>query len=481
MTDYTTNYNIPLPAFSGDPWSQDYYDGFNIVDAVLFALSGVTDIAGVWDNSTAYTVGQRAIDDTDGTVWQCATGHTSASSGTFSADRTANPTYWTSFGFYSPTQGRKLAFSTTTTDSDPGAGVLRFNHATFASITSLFIDNLDAGGADITAWLDSMDDVPNASIRGVIQVEVQNDPTIYAIFYVNGSVTDGTGYRKVAVTPVSQDGTIGNGVTLVVTFAPAGADGAGSMDAAVYDPGGVADDAFDTDNHSDGIVNGVYTLTERAKLAAIEAAADVTDATNVASALANGVEGLTTSEVNQLKNLNAVVVTNAQWSYLGGAGAYAATLLATADEAAFKAAVNLEIGTDVLAMSGGTLTGELNLADNLLTRPKIKDYGEAVNAVDGSGGGTKTFDMTLGNIGTITIQSATTTLAISNPAASGVACTLTLIITNGGSQTVNHPTGTIWPGGSAPSLSAAGVDVVSYMTIDGGTTWYGFTGGLNFS
>lgn len=57
-----------------------------------------------------------------------------------------------------------------------------------------------------------------------------------------------------------------------------------SMSAAVYDPQNIADDAFDTDNHTDGSTNGVYTLAERSKLSGIEAAADVTDATNVAAA-----------------------------------------------------------------------------------------------------------------------------------------------------------------------------------------------------
>ena len=60
--------------------------------------------------------------------------------------------------------------------------------------------------------------------------------------------------------------------------------GGGDMLAATYDPGSVAGDAFDTDNHSDGSTNGVYTLAERSKLAGIEATADITDATNVAAA-----------------------------------------------------------------------------------------------------------------------------------------------------------------------------------------------------
>lgn len=60
--------------------------------------------------------------------------------------------------------------------------------------------------------------------------------------------------------------------------------GAGDMEAATYDPQNIAGDAFDTDNHTDGTTNKVFTATEKTKLAGIETAADVTDATNVAAA-----------------------------------------------------------------------------------------------------------------------------------------------------------------------------------------------------
>lgn len=62
------------------------------------------------------------------------------------------------------------------------------------------------------------------------------------------------------------------------------AAGAGDMTAAVYDPQAIEADAFDTDNHTDGTTNKVFTATEKTKLAGIETGADVTDATNVAAA-----------------------------------------------------------------------------------------------------------------------------------------------------------------------------------------------------
>ena len=49
-----------------------------------------------WANSTGYVIGSRANDPAGPAVWKCAVAHTSAGAGTFAADRTANPTYWTS-------------------------------------------------------------------------------------------------------------------------------------------------------------------------------------------------------------------------------------------------------------------------------------------------------------------------------------------------------------------------------------------------
>jgi len=48
-----------------------------------------------------------------------------------------------------------------------------------------------------------------------------------------------------------------------------GLPGGGDMLAATFDPQGIAADAFDADNHTDGTTNKVYTATEKTKLAAI--------------------------------------------------------------------------------------------------------------------------------------------------------------------------------------------------------------------
>ena len=80
-------------------------------------------------------------------------------------------------------------------------------------------------------------------------------------------------------------------------------------------------------------------------------------------------------------------------------------------------------------------------------------------------------DLSAGYVFTVTI-SAATTLTFSNVPA-GKAATFNLIITNGGAATVTWPTSVKWASGTAPTLTASGVDVLTFLTPDGGVTWYG--------
>lgn len=121
----------------------------------------------------------------------------------------------------------------------------------------------------------------------------------------------------------------------------------------------------------------------------------------------------------------------------------------------------------------------VNLEDKQLIRANLKDYGEITNAIGSIGGGTQDIDLTAGNVVSGTVDTSTTTFTFSNPTASDEGCSFTLVLTNGGSQTVNWPASVDWAGGAAPSLTASGVDILEFFTINGGTIWYGFAAGLD--
>ncbi len=156
------------------------------------------------------------------------------------------------------------------------------------------------------------------------------------------------------------------------------------------------------------------------------------------------------------------------------------TKLGTTDSNAATGAVLIGTGSGTSAWdTTPTLGGDLTMADNQIITAKMKDYSETVNVIGGTGGGTQDIDLTLGNVITATVDTSTNTFTFSNPSASGSACSFTLILTNGGSQTVNWPGGVDWAGGSAPTLTTAGVDILTFTTVDAGTIWYGFAAGLD--
>lgn len=90
----TQNYDFNLIDFDSVTWHEDEYENWHAVDAVLKSFFNTSGFTGVWMVSTTYEVGDLAVDEVTDEVFEVLVGHTSESSGLFSADRTANPTFW---------------------------------------------------------------------------------------------------------------------------------------------------------------------------------------------------------------------------------------------------------------------------------------------------------------------------------------------------------------------------------------------------
>lgn len=69
--------------------------------------------------------------------------------------------------------------------------------------------------------------------------------------------------------------------------------------------------------------------------------------------------------------------------------------------------------------------------------------------------------------------SGATTFTVSNVPSTGIAGSFILDLTNGGSAAVTWWSGVKWAGGTAPTLTASGRDVLGFYTYDAGTTWTG--------
>jgi hypothetical protein len=168
---------------------------------------------------------------------------------------------------------------------------------------------------------------------------------------------------------------------------------------------------------------------------------------------------------------------------VSGLGTNVATFLGTPSSANLAAALTDETGTGLAVfgtnptLTGVTLAGEAACADNLVTRATLKDYAIEGSAV-GSTGATRTFDLSVANFFSATLDQACT-FTFSNPPASGDFGTFVLELTNGGAFAITYPASVDFVGGVAPTLTASGVDQLVFTTRDGGTTYFGFVAGLD--
>jgi hypothetical protein len=129
-----------------------------------------------------------------------------------------------------------------------------------------------------------------------------------------------------------------------------------------------------------------------------------------------------------------------------------------------------------VAVTGGTLNG-VTIGGTTAAEPsRAKSWRETHVAVtfQSGVGATTTLDAAAGSSFDFTATgSGASTLAISNPPTSGWATTIILWITNGALRTWTWPTGTKWANATAPTLTTSGLDLLSFTTRDGGTTWHG--------
>lgn len=107
---------------------------------------------------------------------------------------------------------------------------------------------------------------------------------------------------------------------------------------------------------------------------------------------------------------------------------------------------------DYLELSGGTMTGAV--AESLTGVPDVN----------------RTIDLTVANNFTCTVA---TKIEFTVTAKTGNSFQLgTLVLTNGGAYPITWPSSFKWAGGTPPSLMESGIDVITFFTINGGTTYY---------
>ena len=175
-----------------------------------------------------------------------------------------------------------------------------------------------------------------------------------------------------------------------------------------------------------------------------------------------------TSNIAELNILDGVIATTAELNFVDGV----------------TSSIQTQLDGKLTSFSLETYTGDVDIDGELI----VSSYNETFQAVTSSSNAT-TINCETGNVFSNTL-SENTTFTFSNPPASGTAYGFSLKIVQDASAsgyTVTWPAAVVWPSSDqyaatgAPRLTstASAVDQFVFYTHDGGTTWQGFTAGLN--
>lgn len=170
------------------------------------------------------------------------------------------------------------------------------------------------------------------------------------------------------------------------------------------------------------------------------------------------VSGSNIKTVNGTSILGAGDINTTQTSVTGNAGT--ATKLEIArniNGVAFDGTTDITIvDSTKLSLSGGAMTGAIT----------------AIRETQISLGVSSAIDLSLGNLFTKSVNSSTT-FSVLNFLSSGTSNSFILELVNAGAFTITWFSGIKWAEGTAPILTASGVDVLGFYSYDGGVTWKG--------
>lgn len=104
-----------------------------------------------------------------------------------------------------------LADTSSTSDADPGAGNVRWNHATQASATQIFIDDSDADANSLASLWATL------AAGGILYLHQRDDLDVWQQWQIT-AVTDASGYVKLGVTLQGSNGSFADEAEVVVTI-----------------------------------------------------------------------------------------------------------------------------------------------------------------------------------------------------------------------------------------------------------------------
>lgn len=156
----------------------------------------------------------------------------------------------------------------------------------------------------------------------------------------------------------------------------------------------------------------------------------------------------------------------------GFSGAVSATGLITASA-----------GISAAGTTAANFNGLVDMSFNTLFEPTLRYYNEPVSNPTITGNAL-TLDLSAAQVFGVTLNSPINTFTISNtPATANRSIGFTLILTaDGTARGVTWGSSVKWSGAVSPTLTSTNgkKDILTFLTINGGTEWLGFIAGQNF-
>tara|TARA_R110000803_G_C11985751_1_gene321266 strand:+ start:2390 stop:3511 length:1122 start_codon:yes stop_codon:yes gene_type:complete len=360
------------------------------------------------------------------------------------------------------------------------------------------IDNGDQSGT----WGDTTNtnwDIADRAVNGVGTIDLSSSGAAHTLSTTDGTLSDGM-YRVLVLSGATEACTItispsdadkfyivDNNTSYSCTFTQGSGGNVTVLSgdtALIYADGGGA---------SAAVVDVTVTLP------VLQASSNLSDVTNASTSRTNlgvaigadvqaydaglqSISGLTTAA-------DKMIYATASDTYaVTDLSAFARTILDDADGAAVVATLGItasvaELNYNDITTLGTSEASKVVTADssgdvNLSEELKAKSYNETVDALSGT---TPTVNCESGNVFTLTTSGATT-FTFSNPPTTGTAYAFVLKVVGGGTYALTWPAAVQWQGGTTPDYPLSGETYVyGFLTHDGGTTWYGFLGGADFS
>jgi hypothetical protein len=131
-------------------------------------------------------------------------------------------------GDVGPVPALRWTYEGSTADTLPATGKFRINSGTYSGATNLYFNDVDVTSTNVAAFLNTLDDSTNGSVKGKIVLTQIDDASIYAVFNVTGSIISASGYHKVPIAWVTGSGVFTGAVGLgFYATGDKGADGLG--------------------------------------------------------------------------------------------------------------------------------------------------------------------------------------------------------------------------------------------------------------